>query len=130
MSQQLVCLARTALGRPYRLSALAVDAPECYNCLSLICSVLKQVGIHVEQRLEHLSAVGTEVPLTQLRGGDILFTSGLRNWYNGLGHVGLAASPNTVIHACYREKRVVEVPLERFIGRRKFYGARRILLHA
>ena len=127
MCRSLVLIARRALGRPYLRTALTDNAPDFYNCLSLICWALRQVGIEVLPRFRCLSTVGEHVAdLGDLSGGEILFTSGQRNWYRGMGHVGLATGTGTVIHACYKQRQVVEVSLSKFMQGRELRCARRI----
>lgn len=129
----IVALARSCLGMPlYRRGARFSEAPATVDCSSFIKWLYAKRGIWLPrwsiQQHEH----GEAVELDRVVAEDLIFTSGWLDYYDdnpadGVGHVGIATGNGTVIHASTGGVGVVESPLEKFLERRKFRGARRYI---
>ncbi len=131
-----VAEARALLGRAtYRRGARMREAPETVDCSSLVKWSFGRCGISLPRLSVQQRRCGRPVPPAALRAGDLLFTTGGRNWYehdpaDGVGHVYLATGAGTLLHADRRDRTVVEEPLEEVFGRcpeRQLRGCRRIL---
>jgi len=127
----VVDTARKLIGQSmYSRGALFGEAPAVLDCSGLVKWVYGQKGIWVPRLSIQQFVHGEEVEISDVRAGDVLFTSGYVNFYDTdpsirVGHVGLATGEGTVIHAAGKRAGVIEVPVERFIGSRTLQGVRR-----
>ena len=96
-----VTAAMGALGLPY---APGTAGPESWDCGSLVQSVYGAAGIALPGTQADLFAVTTPVPLADVLPGDLVF---LGNGESGLGHVGIALDPQTMLAADARAGAVV-----------------------
>ena len=96
-----VTAAMGALGLPY---APGTAGPESWDCGSLVQSVYGAAGIAVPGTQADLFAVTTPVALADVLPGDRVF---LGNGESGLGHVGIALDPRTMLAADARAGAVV-----------------------
>jgi cell wall-associated NlpC family hydrolase len=96
-----VTFAMDALGRPY---APGTAGPESWDCGSLVQSVYGAAGIPLPGNQTDLFAVTTPVDVADVLPGDLVF---LGNDESGLGHVGLALDPKTMLAADARAGAVV-----------------------
>lgn len=120
----------------YRRGADISEAPEVFDCSSLIQWVWAQVGLWLPnyafgQRRFLRSRGWVDVPLAELSRATLVFTTGLQDhWDNdprdSVGHAGIITGEETVIHAAGTRRGVVEDEECRFFGQRKrFRGALR-----
>jgi cell wall-associated NlpC family hydrolase len=129
----LVALARGCIGRSkYRRGARPSEAPDVVDCSSFIKWLYAQRGIWLPRRSIQQREFGETVDLSQLAAGDVVFVSGLIDYYfsdpaDGVGHVGIYAGEEKVIHAANGKIGVTETALDKFIGNNGFRGARRYL---
>ncbi len=127
-----VMVAWSLIGRAhYRRGARMREAPDVVDCSSFTKWVYGQLGIWIPRRSIQQHLVGREVPATEAQAGDLVFSSGWRNYYlddpdSGIGHVGLMTGTGTVIHAANRRLGVVETSVEPWMSI-SFRGIRRIL---
>ncbi len=132
----LVALARPRVGTArYRRGAKPSEAPMVVDCSSLVKWLYGQRGIWLPRRSIQQRELGKAVPPADVAAGDLLFVAGAVNYSfddpaDGVGHVGLATGEGTVIHAADRDRGVVESPLQKFIGRNRWRGARRYIPQA
>ncbi len=125
-------LARGLRSSTYRRRASLSVAPDLVDCSSATKWLYGERGIWLPRRAVQQRECGTVVNLEHLEALDLVFISGRTNYYrtnpsDGVGHVGIATSPTTVLHARGRCKGVEEVSLEAFLARGKFRGARRCI---
>lgn len=131
----LIDLARRYIGTSkYRRGARSSEAPAFVDCSCLVKWLYGQRGVWLPRRSIQQRQYGESVMPGDIRAGDLVFTSGWRNYYledpaDGVGHVGIATGEGTVVHAKGRTSGVVETPLESFVEKRKFRGARRYIPH-
>lgn len=116
----------------YRLSAGESEAPFSVDCSSLIKHLYALMGVRVPRYSADQRASGMPVGMDELQPGDLVFATGPQNFHaddpeNGVGHVGLYAGEDRVIHASPGSPAISEVPLSDFYDQRKMRGACRIL---
>ncbi len=126
-----VALARGRVGvSVYRRSAGSDDAPGVVDCSSLVKWVYGQCGLWLPRRSIQQRNLGKVVAPTDLRSGDVVFTSGHINYYyddptDGVGHVGIATGDGTIVHAANRKVGVIESAVEGFLEGEPLRGIRR-----
>ncbi|MCW2530676.1 MAG: peptidase and DD-carboxypeptidase VanY/endolysin [Blastococcus sp.] len=96
-----VTAAMDALGKPY---APGTAGPESWDCGSLVQSVYGAAGISLPATQADLFAVTTPVDAADVLPGDLVF---LGDGESGLGHVGIALDPKTMLAADARAGAVV-----------------------
>ena len=96
-----VSAAMKALGKPY---APGTAGPDSWDCGSLVQSVYGGAGISLPGTQQDLFAVTTPVASADVLPGDLVF---LGNQQSGLGHVGIALDPRTMLAADGRAGAVV-----------------------
>jgi cell wall-associated NlpC family hydrolase len=127
----IVDLAHECIGvSKYRRGAKPDEAPKVFDCSSFIKWLYGQCGIWLPRRSIQQMSLGEEIEIDSIRAGDAVFVSGVIDYYHddptkGVGHVGIASSSNTVIHAANKKIGVAEISLDKFIGKDKFRGIRR-----
>lgn len=107
-----VSTAMKALGLPY---APGTAGPESWDCGSLVQSAYAAAGITLPDDQAGLFAVTTPVDPADVLPGDLVF---LGNAQSGLGHVGIALDPHTMLAADGRAGAVVvrTLPSDQVIG--------------
>jgi cell wall-associated NlpC family hydrolase len=107
-----VTAAMTALGKPY---APGTAGPESWDCGSLVSSVYGAAGIALPSDQAGLFAVSTPIAVADVLPGDLVF---LGNQEAGLGHVGIALDPQTMLAADGRAGAVVvrSLPAEQVLA--------------
>lgn len=129
----IVALARQCIGTSqYRRGARLFEAPAIVDCSSFIKWLYAQRGIWLPRRSIQQRELGELVNLDELVAGDVVFVSGWIDCYHdnpahGVGHVGIATGDGTIVHAADRKANIVEIPLDEFVGKTKFRGARRYI---
>ena len=129
----IIALARQCIiTSQYRRGARLFEAPAIVDCSSFIKWLYAQRGVWLPRRSIQQRELGEAVSLDELVAGDVVFVSGLIDYYhddpaNGVGHVGIATGDETIVHVADRKANVVETPLDKFIGKTKFRGARRYI---
>ena len=129
----VVALAKKYIGvSKYRRGARLVEAPAVFDCSSFIKWLYGQCGIWLPRRSIQQRELGENINFSEIASGDVVFVSGWIDYYlddptDGVGHVGIATSDKTVIHAGNSKIGVVETPLDKFVGKDKFRGARRYI---
>jgi cell wall-associated NlpC family hydrolase len=107
-----VTAAMDALGRPY---APGTAGPDSWDCGSLVQSVYGAAGIALPGNQGELFAVTTPVATADVLPGDLVF---LGTGESGLGHVGIALDPKTMLAADGRAGAVVvrTLPGDQILG--------------
>ena len=129
----IIALARQCIGASqYRRAARLSEAPAIVDCSSFVKWLYARRGIWLPRRSIQQRELGEVIDLDELVAGDLVFVSGWIDCYHddpadGVGHVGVATSDGTVIHAANRKAHIVESPLDKFVGKTKFRGARRYI---
>lgn len=132
--RDIVGIARTRVGRSvYRRGAGLTDWPEVLDCSALTKWSYGQLGIwlprySVDQRDFGLRSAN----ISSMAPGDLIFKSGFRNYYwdnqaDGVGHVGLVSTSNSVIHAANSKVGIIESYIDDFTNLNDFRGVTRIV---
>jgi murein DD-endopeptidase len=122
----LLAGARARLGAPYRWGG---TTPAGYDCSGLVQRVFSDATqVLLPKHTADQRRVGLRVAADERAAGDLVFATPLGQ---RVGHVMLLTSPDTVLHACRTEHRVVEESLADNALRYRHQGCRRpVLLHA
>ncbi|MFS4108374.1 C40 family peptidase [Streptomyces sp. PD-S100-1] len=112
---QALGFARAQIGRPCVQGA---SGPGSYDCSGLTLAAWRAAGVALPRTAREQAGHGTEVPLTALEPGDLVF------FHADAGHVGLYAGNGTIVHApgpgaTVREESVF------FAGAQAIHSARR-----
>jgi cell wall-associated NlpC family hydrolase len=116
--QPAVEAAQAAIGAPY---ASGATGPSSFDCSGLMVYAFGQAGIALPRTSFAQFGVGTEVGVTEIQAGDLVFfdTDG-----PGASHVGIALSPETAISATTHG--VMEHPIATGYWGEHLIGARRV----
>ena len=115
--------ARVHLGVPYRWGGTTAAGFDCSGFLQRV--VASETGVLLPKHTGDQRHAGIRVAAPSARAGDLLFA---RPKARRVGHVMLVTSPDTVIHACQTESRVIEEPLNVNAERYQHQGYRRPVL--
>jgi cell wall-associated NlpC family hydrolase len=116
--QPAIEAAQAAIGASY---ASGATGPSSFDCSGLMVYAFGQAGIQLPRTSYAQFGVGTEVALTEIQAGDLVFfdTAG-----SGASHVGIALSPETAISATSHG--VMEHPITTGYWGEHLIGARRV----
>ncbi|MDP3793115.1 MAG: C40 family peptidase [bacterium] len=103
-AEQLINIAKSLVGKPYKYGARMEDAPRFFDCSLFTQYVFKQIGVDLPRSTILQADEGVEVSLENIKPGDLMFFHGERGFYNakfpeGIGHVVLCAGGGKAIHA-------------------------------
>ncbi|HEX4307349.1 MAG TPA: NlpC/P60 family protein [Solirubrobacterales bacterium] len=115
--QPAIAAAEAAIGAPY---ASGATGPSSFDCSGLMVYAFAAAGITLPRTSFAQFEIGTEVGLTEIQAGDLVFfdTDG-----PGASHVGIALGPETAISATTHG--VMEHPLTTGYWGEHLIGARR-----
>ncbi len=115
--------ARAHLGVSYRWGGTTPTGFDCSGFLQRVFA--SETGVLLPKHTGDQRHAGIRVSPSAARAGDLLFA---RPKSQRVGHVMLVTSPDTVIHACQTESRVIEEPLNVNAERYQHQGYRRPVL--
>jgi cell wall-associated NlpC family hydrolase len=84
------------LGKPYEWGA---TGPNAYDCSGLVYAAYAVAGIHIARTTFQWYLDGPQVPLSQIRPGDLLFSAGLDGTPTNPGHVVMYLGGDQMIQA-------------------------------
>ncbi len=82
---------------------MGATGPNAWDCSSLVQAAFKQVGVDLPRVSQDQSMVGTDIPLSQIQAGDILYWGGKGSAY----HVGVYIGNGQYLDAANPSKGVV-----------------------
>ncbi|MEU6070359.1 MULTISPECIES: C40 family peptidase [Streptomyces] len=100
----VIAFAKAQIGKPY---VLGTSGPTSYDCSGLVQAAFKQVGISLPRVSQSQSTAGTQVSLSNLQPGDILYWGSAGSAY----HVAIYAGDGMFIGAQNSTTGIVEKPL-------------------
>jgi cell wall-associated NlpC family hydrolase len=116
----VLAAARAQLGAPYRWGG---TTPRGFDCSGLVQRVFADAtGVLLPKHTGDQRHAGVRVTAASADTGDLLFATPRSQ---RIGHVMLLTSPETVLHACRTENKVIEEPLEANATRYQHQGYRR-----
>jgi cell wall-associated NlpC family hydrolase len=96
----VIAFLKAQLGDAYVLGA---TGPNAWDCSSLVQAAFKQVGVDLPRVSQDQSMQGTDIPLSQIQPGDILYWGGKGSAY----HVGVYLGGGQYLDAANPSKGVV-----------------------
>ena len=84
------------VGKPYLWGA---TGPDAYDCSGLVYAAYAAAGIHIARTTYQWRQDGPQVPLSQIRAGDLLFSAGSDGTPASPGHVVMYLGGGQVIQA-------------------------------
>lgn len=96
----VISFLKAQLGDAYVMGA---SGPNAWDCSSLVQAAFKQVGVDLPRVSQDQSMVGTDIPLSQIQQGDILYWGGKGSAY----HVGVYLGNGQYLDAANPSKGVV-----------------------
>ncbi len=97
------------VGKPYQWGA---TGPDAYDCSGLVYAAYAAAGIRVARTTFQWRQDGPQVPLAQLRPGDLLFSAGPDGTPANPGHVVMYLGGGQVIQAPQTGQDVQTDPLD------------------
>ena len=91
-----IAFAEAQLGKPY---CWAGQGPGCFDCSGLVFAAYAAAGIHIGRTTFQWQQDGPQIPLSQLRPGDLLFSAGSDGTPASPGHVVMYLGSGQVIQA-------------------------------
>lgn len=88
--QEIVSFAQTLIGVPYRYGS--TDPKVGFDCSGFITYVFNHFGIKVPRSSIDFTDVGTEVPATNAKAGDLILFTGTDSTERFVGHMGIVVS--------------------------------------
>ncbi len=107
------------IGTPYRLGGRSRSTVDCSALVQLI---FIRFGLLLPRHSADQSRTGLRVPIADMLPGDLVFALNLDR---SVRHVGLCF-PESILHACLAEGRVIRESLAEFRKRYRITGVRRI----
>ena len=113
--RQLIDLAHSLIGRPYKYGARKDEAPEVFDCSLFTQYLFGKIGYDIPRStIEQAEFSGKKVAsVDDIQPGDLIFIKGDRGHYNpafpdGIGHVAVYLGDGKIIHAV--SKRIQHQP--------------------
>ncbi|MFE9608339.1 C40 family peptidase [Streptomyces sp. NPDC006012] len=100
----VISFVKAQIGKSYVLGA---SGPSAYDCSGLVQAAFKQIGVSLPRVSSDQSTVGTQVSLSNLRPGDILYWGGRGSAY----HVAVYVGDGMFVGAQNPSTGIVEKPL-------------------
>lgn len=112
--EEILNMAPKLVGKPYKFGASVLcDAPDFFDCSSLIAYMYKEVGVAVPRMVVDQFVFAGEASLSEMKPGDLIFSNtGIGDiWYEskewmqgtkvpaGVDHMGLYLGDDKVLHA-------------------------------
>jgi cell wall-associated NlpC family hydrolase len=91
-----VSFAEAQLGKPYCWGG---QGPGCFDCSGLVFTAYAAAGIHIARTTYQWQRDGPQIPLSQIRPGDLLFSAGSDGTPANPGHVVMYLGGGQVIQA-------------------------------
>jgi cell wall-associated NlpC family hydrolase len=91
-----IAFALRQVGKPYQWGAAGPDA---YDCSGLVYAAYAAAGIHIARTTFGWRQDGSQVPLTQIQPGDLLFSAGSDGTNANPGHVVMYLGGGQVVQA-------------------------------
>lgn len=119
-SGELIELAKSLLGSPYRWAG---NGPDKFDCSGFIAYVFSQHGYDLPRMARTQFEVGQDVEIDELQPGDLVF---FQTYRPGASHVGIYLGDDEFIHASSGSGGVVITPLTKRYYANRYLGAKRI----
>ena len=91
-----IAFAEAQLGKPYCWGG---QGPSCFDCSGLVFAAYAAAGVHIARTTYQWQQDGPQVPLSQIKPGDLLFSAGSDGTPTNPGHVVMYLGGGQVIQA-------------------------------
>jgi cell wall-associated NlpC family hydrolase len=91
-----IAFAKAQLGKPYCWGG---QGPSCFDCSGLVFAAYAAAGIHIARTTFEWQQDGPQIPLSQIKPGDLLFSAGGDGTPSNPGHVVMYLGGGQVIQA-------------------------------
>ena len=118
--QQLVSIAESVLGSPYRYGG---SSPKGFDCSGLVYYTHNKLGIAVPRTTRQQAQHASSLTLADIEPGDILF---FKIYGNKISHVGIYTGNNQFIHAPKTGKYVSHASINEPFWRERLIKAGRL----
>lgn len=108
------------IGTPYRLGG---NGDNGIDCSAFVKKAFASLRIPLPRTAREQYALGKDIPLKELRRGDLLFFSTYASYAS---HVGIYLGNKLMAHASFRDRSVTVSTMDTAYYRSRFLGARRI----
>lgn len=119
-SEQVLAIARTLLGVPYRFGG---SSPKGFDCSGFVRYVLRQVGIDAPHNALGMYRLVNPIEKDQVHPGDLVFF--VNTYMPGISHVGIYVGAGKFIHSPYRGRGVQFESLSNPYYAARYYAAGR-----
>ena len=119
--EEVVAYAKQFLGRPYVYGG---SGPSVFDCSGFTMFVYKHFGVNMGHSAVTQAYVGTYVPRSELKAGDLIIINNESN--TSIGHVGMYVGGGNFIHASSGSGQIVISPLSNAYYNARYVTARRI----
>ncbi|TRW43207.1 NlpC/P60 family protein [Georgenia yuyongxinii] len=106
-AQAAIAWARDQIGKPY---ALGATGPDAFDCSGLTMRAFQHAGISLSRTSRSQYTNGTQIPLSQVQAGDLVFWSS-NGTASGIYHVAIYSGGGMRVHAPNPSAPVQEVPM-------------------
>lgn len=126
--EELVKIAKSFIGTPYKRGANFSDKPDYFDCSGFIQYIFLKIGVELPRSSILQAACGKEIPLEKdfknLEIGDLLFMRSNRGYYDDesfsgrkiyIGHVAVYIGDNDLIHSRKKLGGVAKQKIEELI---------------
>lgn len=96
-ASSIISLGNRYLKTPYQYGA-PTNTTKVFDCSSFTKYVFGKNGIYLPRTSKQQATVGTYVPKSQLRKGDLVFFSTRASGKGNIGHVGIYAGDGKILH--------------------------------
>ncbi|WP_250673237.1 SH3 domain-containing protein [Paraclostridium ghonii] len=121
-AQSVINLVKSQLGKPYVWGA---EGPNSFDCSGLVLYVYGKNGVKMPRTSREQSNVGTTVSQSQLKPGDLIFSS--TDGSGGVNHVGIYIGNGQMIHAPKAGDVVKTTSINSSYWQNAFVKAKRVL---
>ncbi len=134
--QQLIGVAESCVGKPFKFGSTSKEAPNTFDCSSLSQYLYKSVGIEIPrssiEQAHHGKKISLQAKKNVLQIGDILFFHGTIGHYNrefpeGIGHVAIYLGNAWCIQATGAQGKVAKIQLDEILKRTDLVVIKRLL---
>ncbi|MEK3912924.1 C40 family peptidase [Paenibacillus sp. FSL H7-0331] len=118
-ANSIIATGKKYMGVPYKFGATSGQTRN-FDCSTFTQFVFAKYGIHLPRTSQQQSKVGTYVPKSQLKPGDLVF------FYSPIHHVGIYIGNGKVLHT-YGKPGVTISNMNNAFWKSKYKTARRVL---
>jgi cell wall-associated NlpC family hydrolase len=129
LADQIISAGLLFLGTPYQFNARSYQT-DVFDCSSFVQYIFGVNGISLPRNSRQQFTMGTRIPLSHIRKGDLLFFTTKKRanleGINKIGHVAVYIGKGKILHT-YRQGKSVQVSELDSYWRSKLLEAKRVI---